>query len=83
MNGVSWKVTVSKSDTNLIEHHGCAFDALTSSPLGHLRLFSYSCVDWSMANHLRTRLVLDALDMALRQRRPDGVIHHSDRDLYA
>ena len=32
-----------------------------------------------MANHLRTRLVLDTLDMALRQRRPDGVIHHSDQ----
>jgi transposase InsO family protein len=28
---------------------------------------------------LRTRLVLDALDMALWQRRPDGVIHHSDQ----
>ena len=33
-----------------------------------------------MANHLRTRLVLDALDMALWQRRPDGVIHHSDSE---
>ena len=32
-----------------------------------------------MANHLRTQLVLDALDMALWQRRPDGVIHHSDQ----
>ena len=31
-----------------------------------------------MANHLRTQLVLDALDMAFWQRRPDGVIHHSD-----
>lgn len=28
---------------------------------------------------MRTELVLDALDMALAQRRPDGVIHHSDR----
>ena len=36
-------------------------------------------VGWSMANHLRTQLVLDALDMALWQRRPDGVIHHSDQ----
>ncbi len=36
-------------------------------------------IGWSMANHLRTRLVLDALDMALWQRRPDGVIHHSDQ----
>ncbi len=34
---------------------------------------------WSTANHLRTSLVLDALDMALGQRRPQGVIHHSDQ----
>jgi len=32
-----------------------------------------------MATHLKTKLVLDALDMALHQRRPEGVIHHSDR----
>ena len=32
-----------------------------------------------MATHLRTELVLDALDMALWQRRPDEVIHHSDQ----
>ena len=39
-----------------------------------------SAAAWSAgpANHLRTQLVLDALDMAL-QRRPDGVIHHSDQ----
>ena len=28
---------------------------------------------------LKTRVVLDALDMALSARRPDNVIHHSDR----
>ena len=44
-----------------------------------LDTFSRRVVGWSMANHLRTRLVLDALDMALWQRRPDGVIHHSDQ----
>ena len=33
-----------------------------------------------MANHLRTGLVLDALDMALWQRRPDAVIHPSDSE---
>jgi hypothetical protein len=27
---------------------------------------------------LHTQVVLDALDMALQQRRPNGVIHHSD-----
>ena len=32
-----------------------------------------------MANHLRTQLVLDALNMALWQRRPDDVIHYSDQ----
>src|SRR5262245_10184202 len=31
-----------------------------------------------METHRRTELVLAALDMALAQRRPDGVIHHSD-----
>ena len=36
-------------------------------------------VGWAMANHLRTELVLDALDMALHQRRPSNVIHHSDQ----
>ena len=32
-----------------------------------------------MAGHLRTELVVQALDMALGQRRPEGVIHHSDQ----
>jgi putative transposase len=32
-----------------------------------------------MATHLRTQLVLDALDMAIHQRKPVGVIHHSDQ----
>ena len=44
-----------------------------------LDVFSRRVIGWSMANHLRTRLVLDALDMALWQRRPDGVVHHSDQ----
>jgi putative transposase len=36
-------------------------------------------VGWSMADHLRTELVLDALEMALWNRRPGpGLIHHSD-----
>ncbi len=41
--------------------------------------FSRRVVGWAMANHLRTQLVLDALNMALYQRRPDNVIHHSDQ----
>lgn len=32
-----------------------------------------------MTNHLRSELVLDALDMAVTQRKPRDVIHHSDR----
>lgn len=37
-------------------------------------------VGWSMANHLRAELVVDALQMALwRRGSPSGVIHHSDR----
>jgi len=36
-------------------------------------------VGWAMATHLRTELVLDALSMAIHQRHPQGVIHHSDQ----
>ena len=36
-------------------------------------------VGWSMATHLRTELVLDAMNMAVWQRRPEQVIHHSDQ----
>ena len=41
--------------------------------------WSRRVVGWAMANHLRTELVLDALNMALGQRRATGVIHHSDQ----
>ena len=44
-----------------------------------LDAWSRKVVGWSMANHLRTELVLDALEMALGQRRPRDVIHHSDQ----
>jgi putative transposase len=40
--------------------------------------WSRRVVGWAMATHLRTELVLDALNMALAQRRPTHVIHHSD-----
>ena len=36
-------------------------------------------VGWSMATSLASQLVLDALNMALLARRPNGVIHHSDQ----
>lgn len=44
-----------------------------------LDAWSRRLVGWSMASHLRTELVLEALEMALAQRRPDNVIHHSDQ----
>jgi putative transposase len=45
-----------------------------------LDAFSRRVVGWSMADHLRTELVLDALDMALFVRRPgNGLVLHSDR----
>jgi putative transposase len=45
-----------------------------------LDAFSRRVVGWAMADHLRTELVLDALDLALATRRPGaGLIHHSDR----
>lgn len=43
-----------------------------------LDVFSRRIVGWAMENHLRTELVLAALQMALRQRHPQQVIHHSD-----
>src|SRR5215210_7248945 len=43
-------------------------------------LFSRRIVGWSMADHMRTELVTDALAMALAHRRPDpGLIWHSDQ----
>ena len=43
-----------------------------------LDVFSRRVVGWSVADHLRTELVLNALDMAVGQRRPGSVIHHSE-----
>jgi len=41
--------------------------------------WSRRVVGWSIADHLRTELVTDALDMAIWRRRPQpGVVHHSD-----
>lgn len=40
-----------------------------------LDAFSRRIAGWSMANHLRAELVIDALQMAVEQRRPEGVIH--------
>lgn len=44
-----------------------------------LDAWSRRVIGWAMASHLRSELVLAALDMALAQRRPTDVIHHSDQ----
>lgn len=45
-----------------------------------LDAYSRRCVGWKLSRQIDTQLTLDALDMALTQRRPaSGLIHHSDR----
>ena len=45
-----------------------------------LDAYSRKIVGWSMSNHLKTELVVDAVNMAIYNRRPaPGLIHHSDR----
>ena len=44
-----------------------------------LDVFSRRVMGWAMANHLRSELVVSALEMAVCNRQPgDSVIHHSD-----
>jgi putative transposase len=46
-----------------------------------LDAWSRRVIGWSIADHLRTELVVDALDMACWRRKPDpntGLIHHAD-----
>jgi putative transposase len=43
-------------------------------------LYSRRVVGWSMAHHLESRLVVDALELAVQRRLPaEGLIAHSDR----
>lgn len=44
-----------------------------------LDAWSRRVVGWSIGEHMTAELVLAALNMALAQRRPDSVIHHSDQ----
>ena len=44
-----------------------------------LDAFSRRVVGWAMETHLRSELVLQALEMACGQRRPAHVVHHSDQ----
>lgn len=47
---------------------------------GVLDLYSRRIVGWSMAPHMQTQLVQDALEMALARRGPaTDLLHHSDR----
>jgi transposase InsO family protein len=48
-----------------------------------LDVYSRKVVGWAMADHLRASLAIDALDMALANRRviPGGLVHHSDRGI--
>lgn len=42
-------------------------------------VFSRRCVGWTIADHLRTELVVDAINMARWRRKPVGTIVHVDR----
>ena len=47
---------------------------------GVIDLCTRKIVGWSMAEHMRTDLVADALGMAVARRSPgEGLLHHSDR----
>jgi putative transposase len=42
--------------------------------------YSRRVVGWSIADHMRAELVVDALEMAVTRRRPEpGLVHHSDQ----
>ena len=44
-----------------------------------LDAWSRRIVGWAFGCDLRTRIALDALDMAIAARKPSNVIHHSDK----
>jgi putative transposase len=44
-----------------------------------LDAYSRKVVGWEMAGHLRSELVLEALNMAAQQREPEETVHHSDQ----
>ena len=47
---------------------------------GVIDLCSRKIVGWSMADHMQTELISDALQMAVARRNPgQGLLHHSDR----
>jgi len=50
-----------------------------SGPYRHPDWLRIPLSGWAVKTHPRTRLVLDALEMALWQKHPQSVIHHSDQ----
>ena len=44
-----------------------------------LDAFSRRIIGWSMGNRQKAQLVIDAMNMAVTQRKPENVIHHSDQ----
>ena len=48
-----------------------------------LDVFSRRVVGWAMATHLRTELVVEALEMAVEQRRPEAVVHQAKTAIYS
>ena len=44
-----------------------------------LDAFSRKIVGWAMDTNMRSQLIIRALDMAMKQRKARGVIHHSDQ----
>jgi putative transposase len=80
---------------DLVQRQFCpdALDVLWIADLTYLRTwegwlylaavqdaYSRRIVGWSMADHMRQELVIDALNMAVSRRRPKpGLIHHSDQ----
>lgn len=65
---------------------GCGYITYVRSGEGLLYLvfildaYSKEIVGWSMATHLRSELVVDALRMAIARRKPaPGLVHLSDR----
>lgn len=44
-----------------------------------LDVWSRRVVGWAIGERMTSDLVLTALDMAIEQRQPEGVIHHSDQ----
>jgi putative transposase len=44
-----------------------------------LDAFSRRVIGWAMGTRQRTQLVLDAMNMAVTQRKPSNAIHHSDQ----